>query len=59
MNDADIVWDEIEGRYRAYLFMYGERRFLGSYQTPEDAAIGRQHNAYLYVQEFLHTKCES
>jgi hypothetical protein len=53
MNDSDIVWDEIKKRYRAYLFMDGEQKFLGYFQTPEDAAMGRRQQAYLYIQEFL------
>jgi hypothetical protein len=53
MSDFDIVWDEIKKRFKAYLFMDGERKFLGYFQTPEDAAMGRRQQAYLYIQEFL------
>jgi hypothetical protein len=49
MNDSH----EIKKRYRAYLFMDGEQKFLGYFQTPEDAAMGRRQQAYLYIQEFL------
>jgi hypothetical protein len=53
MNESNIVWDEIKKRFRAYLHINGERRFLGYFQSLEDAAISRRQQAYLYVQEFL------
>ena len=53
MSDSDIVWDEIKKRFKAYLFMDGELKFLCYFQTPEDAAMGRRQQAYLYIQEFL------
>ena len=53
MNEPDIVWDEIKKRFRAYLLMDGERRFLGYFQSLEDAATSRRQQAYLYIQEFL------
>jgi len=53
MSESNFVWDEIKKRYRAYLQINGERRFLGYFQSLEDAATSRRQQAYLYIQEFL------
>jgi hypothetical protein len=53
MIESSIVWDEIKKRFRAYLLIDGERRFLGYFQSLEDAATSRRQQAYLYIQEFL------
>lgn len=51
-EQPDIVWDEIKKRFKAYLFMHGQRQFLGYFQNPEDAAMARKQSAHLYIQEF-------
>jgi len=48
----DIVWNEINKRFDAYLLMDGRRSHLGSFQTPEDAAMARTQAAWLYVEQF-------
>lgn len=53
MIESSIVWDEIKKRFRAYLLIDGERRFLGYFQSLEDAETSRRQQAYLYIQEFL------
>jgi len=50
----DVVWDPIKKRYRAYLYMHGDRQLLGYFQTPEDAYKGRTQSAWFYVNDFLH-----
>jgi hypothetical protein len=52
-NDpSNIVWNEIDRRFDAYLLMNGRRSHLGSFQTPEDAAMARTQAAWLYVEQF-------
>ena len=48
----DIVWNEINRRFDAYLLMNGKRSHLGSFQTLEDAAMARTQAAWLYVEQF-------
>jgi hypothetical protein len=48
----DIVWNEINKRFDAYLLMDGRRSHLGSFQTLEDAAMARTQAAWLYVEQF-------
>jgi len=49
----DVAWDYVKKRYRAYLYMYGDRQFLGYFQTPEDAYMARTASAWCYVHDFL------
>ena len=58
-DDPDIVWDSSKGRYLAYLNMYGDRLYLGSFRSPEDAAKARTTSAWLHVQDFASHRPDS
>ena len=52
IDQPDIIWDEIEKKYRAYLFMNGRHQFLGYFQSFDDACMARTQSAWCFVEEF-------
>ena len=52
IDQPDIVWDEIEKRYSAYLTLQKVRHWLGFFQNIEDAQKARTQQAFLFIQEF-------
>lgn len=58
-DEPDIVWDSVKGRYLAYLNLYGDRQFLGSFQNPDDAAKARTASAWLHVYDFASHRPDS
>jgi hypothetical protein len=51
-DDPVIDWDYVEHRFRAYLTMNGQRSYLGSFQSLEDAFTARTQAAWNYVYQF-------
>jgi hypothetical protein len=49
-----VYWHKAKNKWRAYIDVYGKRKYLGSYALIEDAKKARveaeKENGYLYVQ---------